>query len=317
MIFSVFILLMSGLIVFYLKKYRGTGDRAHLKSVSTLVFVIAFPIAMKGATMAVLYPGRAILVYAPLFLGFLIGGGLLFYASRGWGKASALVQAFVYLFAVSFLASCMNYFHVPVEYSHSIALINREVPASAEISELGADKRAAVALELRDALENTDKYVRIGALLKLKELGAAAAPALDKIITLLYAGDQTSQRRIIEVLKAIGPQAAEPLKRVLSGGGKNAVRGAADVIAGLGPAAETAVPELIALLADKDVEIRVKAIRTLGTIGASRKQEILPALAPFAASKDPSESYALSEALKALGAESSQWQGYVAAYRAN
>ena len=93
--------------------------------------------------------------------------------------------------------------------------------------------------------------------------------------------------------------------------------GAADVIAGLGPAAETAVPELIALLADKDVEIRVKAIRTLGTIGASRKQEILPALAPFAASKDPSESYALSEALKALGAESSQWQGYVAAYRAN
>jgi hypothetical protein len=202
---------LAALLAFFMFKYRKTGDAKHLKSASSIVFVVIFFSALQAAVYAVLYPGKQWLPYFFLFSGCVIGGLLLARTYQGWRKIYALGQTILFLAVTSVLTSSMAYFEKVIVYNYSERAATRAVPGSAlmDIRHLSGPQKAAMVMALADALSSQDRYVRIGAINKLSGMGQEAASAVPALIPLIETSDQDTLAHLANLLRNLGPSARD------------------------------------------------------------------------------------------------------------
>lgn len=147
----------------------------------------------------------------------------------------------------------------------------RSAVASA-LAQMGG-KAAPAAEAICKALSDNSSQVRYQALQAVINIGPPCAAAVNELID-MYNGPTevyrtTSKERIVTALAAIGPAAADktiPLLIQLLGEHSTAAS-AARSLAGFGPAAEKAVPELTKLLQSPYYSDRDAAARALAAIG--------------------------------------------------
>jgi HEAT repeat protein/lysophospholipase L1-like esterase len=149
-------------------------------------------------------------------------------------------------------------------------------------------------------LRDVDPFVRAGAAFGLGGVGEAAAGAAATLIDRLDDPDERVRWRAADALAKVGLDEAsvEPLARLVqetTGLGRGH---AAEALGRLGPAARSAVPELVAAASDSRPDVRWRAIWALGRIG--------PAAAPAvpqlrAALADPDLRWRAADALGAVG----------------
>jgi HEAT repeat protein len=125
----------------------------------------------------------------------------------------------------------------------------------------------ALAVEFADLLNDADPAVGLSAGAGLIRLGGVAVETLRSRLA-----DPAVRPAVLEILAAIGPDAAPALDDLVKGlaDADPTYRGEAAVaIAALGPAARTAVPQLQKMLeaADSPAELRYSAAYALGRIG--------------------------------------------------
>jgi len=191
---------------------------------------------------------------------------------------------------------------------------------------------ATAAPALVKALKDKDPQVRAHAAHALGYIGDKA----DVTITALAAGltDSDPQVRrasvgaigrlspgpkvtiplMVKVLEDARPEVVLPALQTLAEGGADAVPGliealhhkqgrywASVVLAEIGPPAKAAVPELIKLLDDKELEVRMQAILALGSIGSAAKSAG-PAVGKLLNDSTPAIRYAAAFTLGQIGA---------------
>jgi HEAT repeats/PBS lyase HEAT-like repeat len=123
-----------------------------------------------------------------------------------------------------------------------------------------------------ESLASQSRGARLAALWDLQERGARAMPALDAIVALLKAPDSPLQIQAAEVLAAIGP------------------------------GAESAIPDLLeTTLQDYDGPLRMAALAALGHIGR-RPEPVLPVLMRLLGAAESSERILAAWALGRFGA---------------
>jgi HEAT repeat protein len=164
-----------------------------------------------------------------------------------------------------------------------------------------AARKAVPALAKR--LSDMDAEVRAGAVRALRALGPQAAPAVPELIKALASDDLTVREGAVEALQAIGPAAKDAvpeLTKLLSAKVVNPAHHlpALRALAAIGPDAKSAAPTLLQLLDDKDTELRLAVLDTVGSIGAATPEAI--ARLQTIAQRD-SFSTARSAAIRALG----------------
>jgi HEAT repeat protein len=141
-----------------------------------------------------------------------------------------------------------------------------------------AARKAVPALSKR--LSDADAEVRAGAVRALRALGPHAAPAVPELIKALASDDLTVREGSVEALQAIGPAAKDAvpeLTRLLGAKVANPTHllPALRALAAIGPDAKGAAPALLQLLDDKDTELRLAVLDTLGSLGAATPEVIV------------------------------------------
>lgn len=166
---------------------------------------------------------------------------------------------------------------------------------------LGERHTRAAPGELARALQDSDPRVRAGAAWALGRSG----PHPPAVATALIAGLDDSDERVIwrarDALTALELDAAQlmPLLTVATSEKSRGRAAAIEVLGRLGPAAEPAVPALIAALADPRSVVRAKAVWALGAVG---RQPYLAVPALITTLKnDASISWRAADALGAFG----------------
>lgn len=112
-------------------------------------------------------------------------------------------------------------------------------------------------------LENPDSEVRQAVIKFLGNQRQAASPAIPKLIDAVKRYDQDA----VIALNKIGPKAVPDIIRHIQEGGDEDRRLLLRVLYKIGPPAAPAVPTLIPLLNDKNLDVVYSAIVTLGAIG--------------------------------------------------
>jgi HEAT repeat protein len=164
-----------------------------------------------------------------------------------------------------------------------------------------AGRKAVPALTKR--LSDTDAEVRAGAVRALRALGPQAAPAVPELIKGLASDDLNVREGSVEALQAIGPAAKDAvpeLTSLLRTKVANPIHHlpALRALAAIGPDAKSATPALLQLLDDKDTELRLAVLDTLGSIEAAMPEVI--ARLQMIAQRD-SFSTVRAAAIRALG----------------
>jgi HEAT repeat protein len=140
-----------------------------------------------------------------------------------------------------------------------------------------AARKAVPALAKR--LSDMDAEVRAGAVRALRALGPHAAPAVPELIKALASDDLTLREGAVEALQAIGPaskDAVTELTKLLGAKVANPAHHlpALRALAAIGPDAKSAAPALLQLLDDKDTELRLAVLDTLGSVGAATPEVV-------------------------------------------
>jgi HEAT repeat protein len=164
-----------------------------------------------------------------------------------------------------------------------------------------AARKAVPALSKR--LSDADAEVRAGAVRALRALGPQAAPAVPELRKALTSEDLSVREGSVEALQAIGPAAKDAvpdLIKILSTKVVNQTHHlpALRALAAIGPDAKSAAPALLRLLDDKDNELRLAVLDTLGSVGAATPEVI--ARLQLTAQRD-SFSTVRAAAIRALG----------------
>jgi len=122
-------------------------------------------------------------------------------------------------------------------------------------------------------------------------------------IRLLHGSDEGGRWEALTNLRsfgAAGAPAVEPLRTMLRGTKDEVLQSEiARALAGIGSSAAPAVPELVPLLASTDAWVRTTAAQALGTIGAAAAPA-LAKLAPLAKDSDPHVAEAAREAVRRI-----------------
>ena len=133
--------------------------------------------------------------------------------------------------------------------------------------------------ELRKHLESWDLSARYFAVRALRQIGAAAVPAL---VGALQKEDNLPLRKeVIDSLGSIGPTAKAAVPALVAELKDDHVqlrKSAAEALGQIGPAAKSAIPRLVAALEDEDDETREWAADALGYIGPAAVQLFVVAL---------------------------------------
>jgi HEAT repeat protein len=160
----------------------------------------------------------------------------------------------------------------PLPRRGAVLAIRRVVPA-----------QSVVVDALMRALRDEHPYVRASAASELALMGDDAAPAAAALATAMADGSSWSRMAAATALKDLGRKvaagAAPELARTLHTKDRDAACSAVDHLMWLGPEARGAVPELVEILRDRDVDRprRVGAAAILGAIGPDAAAA-LPAL---------------------------------------
>jgi HEAT repeat protein len=184
----------------------------------------------------------------------------------------------------------------------------RFVTAEQALLRIGIHTRPAVPY-LATLAEDEDYYVRMRAMVALRQIGPDAQTAVQALVRQLFSKDETTRGLAADALGSIGRgagDAAPALGKALSGAsnnydrignalariGKPAVASlktalgdkdewaravAAEALGKIGPDARDAVPELAAALGDPSLRVRHHAAVALGKIGPEAKP-VVPAL---------------------------------------
>jgi HEAT repeat protein len=139
------------------------------------------------------------------------------------------------------------------------------------LAAIGPEAKAAV-IELAKKVEGEDAGIGREAARALRGFGHAAAPAVPALAKALDSNDQNFCIDAANALGAIGPEAAgavEALARNLIADNTRREERLAilQAIASIGSSAKDAIPNVMKLVSDKDVPVRVAAIDTLSKIG--------------------------------------------------
>jgi HEAT repeat protein len=150
----------------------------------------------------------------------------------------------------------------------------RRLRAAERLAYLGEEQSIP---PLINALRDDALDVRLASALSLAMLGCEEAVV--PIIRALDLQGEISQRRIVEILSVLGGKAKEPLLRILGDpDSTDAELSIAARTAGLQKIREAA-PDLIRLLGHRDRDVRLNAVRSLGSLGDASAAAPLAALA--------------------------------------
>ncbi len=239
------------------------------------------------------------LVGAPFFIGAALGAAWQSRSAPRPGGLSIASNAavFVILGLLAFVALGGGYFDRVFQGAHAQWALRK--------AGVTGDDPAALAAALR----SPDRAVRWGAALALGGLGKGAAPALDALLSALEDEDERVGRSAFSALKRMGPAAAPGapgLARLL--GSEKHSWDAERMFEELGPAASSAVPELVLLIDDPSPGTRRRAVAALCAIGPSAKEAALPALARRAKIEtDAAVKDAIGGAGRKLGYDFAEW----------
>ena len=223
---------------------------------------------------------------------------------------------------------------------HSFTALEHVVSGFKNYRQLDSRGQLALAFKLKPALKHDDKYVKMGALIILETFGKNVAPAADELIELIENRDKEIQLKAIEIIPQIGSPAkkvipnfiktlSEPsdskywqeykihgIARALRSMkeescyrllvdcllsdnellAENAVR----VLQKTGVSGDIIVPDLLKMLKNEKMDIRINALEVLKYVSTKRKQEVLAALSEFSKTVAPKEKKVLKEALGIL-----------------
>ncbi|QDU95917.1 HEAT repeat domain-containing protein [Lignipirellula cremea] len=204
--------------------------------------------------------------------------------------------------------------------------------AARSLGSLGQGVSATAVPALTVSLTDDDAKVRAYSAYALGEMGEAARPAAPELVKQAIDGDPLVRRAVFGALRRIkpgldvtiplftkvlaeaDPAAVMPVLQTLADGGPEAVPALREalknekaaywatlVLADLGPVAAPAVPELVALLEDKEPVVRLQAILALGKIGPEAKAACPGLVKALENDKWESVQYAATYALATIG----------------
>ncbi len=205
-----------------------------------------------------------------------------------------------------------------------------------QLANLGEEAAPAIPA-LIDLLKSPDAQVAVYAAKTLESIGPPAQPAADALLEAVFDESLSVRRAAIEALRAIAPDPAtmEPLiERILLEGDATIIIPALEtfaelgeeavprvryllqkpdlaywgvVLAGdIGPAAADVVPELTALLADPQHELRIKVLIALGEIGPESAAAVPAIVQRLESDEIMGARYAAAFALGNIGARTEQ-----------
>jgi HEAT repeat protein len=145
-------------------------------------------------------------------------------------------------------------------------------------------------------LQEEDNVRRFMALNTLRQMGPAALPCLPALLH----GPTTDTAVVGDIVRNIGPEALPHLLDACTGNRNAQTR--LKAVAGLGHAGPDALPQLMRLMSDANVNIRNMAVRSVGFIGP-KASEALPTLVKFARDEDPGFRSAALGSIGRLGVE--------------
>lgn len=142
------------------------------------------------------------------------------------------------------------------------------------LGKLGAEA-GPTAGAIGDCLKDKDKDIRVGAIKALWQLGPAAKDGVPALAQLVEDKDQQTALAAIETLGQIGPRAetAVPNLILAFAGGDEMYEGTVEALVKIG---KPAVPALVNALSDKQPIYRLGAAVTLGRIGPDAKAAVGP-----------------------------------------
>jgi HEAT repeat protein len=176
--------------------------------------------------------------------------------------------------AVPALVAVLRSADVPARKASAAALVRIGEPASTALVALLRDPDASIR---RVAAESLDRILIIGGRIP----GPAAQSAIAPLVAALQSADPQFADAAVDILLRIGNDAlSELLKAPRDKSGRFSPR-IAFVLEGIAPTTDGLVPALVAALRDKDVDVRMNAIRALARV----RERALPEL--IATLKDP------------------------------
>lgn len=127
------------------------------------------------------------------------------------------------------------------------------------------------------ALKSTDETVRVEAIDRLGHFGAKAAEAVPALVELLQDSSAAVRAHAARSLGKIGPAAksAMPALAKLAGDPEKSVRGAVvTAIGAIHPDPNVAVPVLVKIIRDAEPAVRIRALRSLVSLGKPAALEL-------------------------------------------
>jgi HEAT repeat protein len=177
--------------------------------------------------------------------------------------------------------------------SHSSAQADKKQPPDPE--KVLADLLARAKERDKDKIQS-----RIDAIMGLADFGPKAAPALPDLIEALQDKNEDLRLNAAIALGKIGSPAIEEVAKLLKSTDDATRFYAVWTIGAIGPDAKAQAPTVIAMLADKNVDVRRKAAFTLGRLTASPEKTIAALVEAFK-DESPEVRQAAGEALSKFG----------------
>ncbi|MGB3510284.1 MAG: sister chromatid cohesion protein PDS5 [Microcoleaceae cyanobacterium] len=185
---------------------------------------------------------------------------------------------------------------------------NVRVAAAITLVKIDSTEAAALVPQLREALADSTVSVRKKAALALGKIGVEAADAVPELREALKDPKVSVRTSAADALGKIGVEAADAvpeLRETLKDSKVSARTAAADALVKIGVDAKDAVPELREALKDQEAEVRSKAAQALGRIGADA-EDTIPHLLILLKDPEVEVRSSGSEALGRMGAVSKQ-----------
>jgi hypothetical protein len=196
-------------------KYLKTSDTAYLRSIGNYVLLLTLPAVLAAGSEAQIFPEKSWLVYVTVLVGALAGLALKAAHYQGWRKLIAVVSVVIYVAAVSFLVSSLNYFHGVILAAHSVKTVSALVPeAQGHIENLSPERKAEVGAKLAAQLSSPDRFARIGALVRLQAIPEAIPAAVPAMAAAIPTCDEDALEILFGMLQRLGPAAADAVPAV-------------------------------------------------------------------------------------------------------
>jgi HEAT repeat protein len=187
--------------------------------------------------------------------------------------------------------------------------------AARELAEMGPEAKPA-APALIQSLRDKDTFVRRFSAQAIGAIGVDPKVGIPALVLALRDNRKEVQEAAAESLGAMGPNAVRPLLDVLKNDGmdSNVRRRAAMSLGKIGPAAKSAVPDLVAALqgggnnkkgSTGTASIRIDLVNALGDIATADDKNAVSALQGITVRRDPAMTQAIRTAVRKIQARKS------------